>query len=183
MSIKIMSKVWEIDYLDIKEKMVLLALADSANDDGICWPKNTTLQKKCSLSSTPLGRCLKILTDVGLISYKRRSHLSKGGKSNLYEIKYSDFYTGRKTELIRLSREKYKRKSSSILHGSKNINRKAFKGDISTRVETNYKGLSQEDNNGCTDFDLQSECDSIVNELDNSKTLSQSLGSVKEGEK
>ena len=45
MSIKIMSKVWSLEYLDIKEKMVLLALADAANDDGICWPKNTTLQK------------------------------------------------------------------------------------------------------------------------------------------
>lgn len=174
MSIAIMSEVWKLDYLNSKEKMVLLALADSANDDGICWPKNLTLQKKCSLSTNPLSQSLKILKDVGLISFKRRSHVIEGAKSNLYQINYSDFHTGRKSEQIRLSREKFKRKSSSYSHGAKNSNSKLFKPDISTRVETNHKHLYQRREVSSvspickinSEFDLNSECLEIVTELD-----------------
>ena len=174
MSIKLMSKVWDIDYLDSKEKMVLLALADNANDDGVCWPNNSTLQKKCALSTNPLSRCLKILGDIGLISFRRRSHVTEGAKSNLYQINYSHFYTGRKTEQVRLSREKFKRKSLSYLHGAKNTDSNGFKPDFSTRVETNNKELYQDKSNVTDkggqslsdDFDLESECLDIAAQLD-----------------
>ena len=36
MSIALMTKVWRMD-LPTTDKMVLLALADAANDDGMCW--------------------------------------------------------------------------------------------------------------------------------------------------
>jgi hypothetical protein len=174
-----MSEVWEIDYLDTKEKMVLLALADTANDDGVCWPKNSTLQKKCSLSVNPLGRCLKILQDVGLISSRRRSHVIEGAKSNLYQINHSHFYTGRKTEQVKLSRQKFKRKSLSYLHGAKNTADNGFKSDISTRVETNSKRLSQEEKVSSTVFDIKTESSAIADELETIRSPSP-LGIVSE---
>lgn len=70
MSIKLMSHIWEHpgfqpgtpilegDSVKIQDKklrlmkFVLLALADNANDDGVCWPKVRTIAKKCNLSDT-----------------------------------------------------------------------------------------------------------------------------------
>ncbi len=41
MSIKIMTAVWNLDLPD-SEKLALLALADCANDEGLCWPSMAT---------------------------------------------------------------------------------------------------------------------------------------------
>ncbi|MGB5255148.1 MAG: helix-turn-helix domain-containing protein, partial [Sedimenticolaceae bacterium] len=32
-------------------KLVLMALADAADDQGVCWPSVSTLAKKCSVST------------------------------------------------------------------------------------------------------------------------------------
>lgn len=50
MSIKIMSKVWELSELSGGDLLVLLAIADFANDKGIAWPSVETLSKKARLS-------------------------------------------------------------------------------------------------------------------------------------
>ncbi len=38
MSIKAMTWAWGLAELPLRESMVLLALADNANDEGYCWP-------------------------------------------------------------------------------------------------------------------------------------------------
>mgnify|MGYP000141283017 CR=1 FL=1 len=50
MSIRLMSLVWDTD-LPQTEKLVLLALADWSNDDGVSWPKQSTIAQRCSLTS------------------------------------------------------------------------------------------------------------------------------------
>lgn len=47
MSIKLMSVVWEAD-LPSADKFLLLAIADSASDEGWCWPSTETLARKMS---------------------------------------------------------------------------------------------------------------------------------------
>jgi DNA-binding MarR family transcriptional regulator len=45
-----MAAAWQTETATHTEKLVLLALADNANDSGECWPSISTIAKKCSLS-------------------------------------------------------------------------------------------------------------------------------------
>ena len=47
------------------EKIVLLALADCANDEGGCWPSMATLAKKCSKSDRTVQASIKKLVKAG----------------------------------------------------------------------------------------------------------------------
>ena len=49
MSVKLMSRAWEMG-LPMGQKMLLLALCDHANDDGLCYPAQDKLAIKCSMS-------------------------------------------------------------------------------------------------------------------------------------
>lgn len=46
MSIKLMTKIWDCDYGQGTKLLLLLALADMANDEGYCWPSYKTLARK-----------------------------------------------------------------------------------------------------------------------------------------
>lgn len=74
MSVTLMSAVWVLD-LPTTDKMVLLALADAANDDGVTWlaVKSRTegkrsLLTKCSLSERAIQGAIKRLCDGGYLS-------------------------------------------------------------------------------------------------------------------
>lgn len=64
MSVRMMTLVWELDLPD-SEKLVLLALADCANDEGHCWPSVATLYKKCSKSERTVQSCIRTLCVKG----------------------------------------------------------------------------------------------------------------------
>ena len=67
MSIRIMSAVWEHAPVDGGSLLVLLAMADFANENGICWPAIPTLAKKARLSERQVQRVLHDLEDAKLI--------------------------------------------------------------------------------------------------------------------
>lgn len=75
MSIRIMSAVWSIDLPD-SQKIVLLALADNANDEGVCWPSMATIAKKCSKGTRTVQGVIKQLCDAGHLT--RKEVLGKG---------------------------------------------------------------------------------------------------------
>jgi len=82
MSIALMTAVWKLD-LAPSDKMVLLALADAANDDGVTWmavkSRNASkldLLKKCSLSERAVQGALKRLCEGGHLS--REDRIGKG---------------------------------------------------------------------------------------------------------
>ncbi|WP_313444527.1 hypothetical protein [Brevundimonas sp.] len=84
MSIAIMTAVWKLDMAP-SDKMVLLALADAANDDGVTWiavkhrkegDQRLDLLTKCSLSERAVQGALKRLVDAGHLS--RRDVPGKG---------------------------------------------------------------------------------------------------------
>lgn len=66
-SIKLMSAAWELD-IPTSNKMVLLALADCANDDGVCWPGINHLVRKCSVGERTVQRAIKELAAAGHIT-------------------------------------------------------------------------------------------------------------------
>jgi hypothetical protein len=59
-----MTAVWALKLAD-SEKIVLLALADCANDEGHCWPSMATLATKCSKTDRTVQAAIKALVDGG----------------------------------------------------------------------------------------------------------------------
>ena len=83
MSVKIMSQIWENSQQEGTALLMLLAIADHANDQGICWPSKRTLAKKCRVSERHAGRLIKkLVTDKEL-------EIQRGGgrgHSNVYKV-------------------------------------------------------------------------------------------------
>lgn len=61
-----MTRVWDLELPD-SDKIVLLALADCANDEGHCWPSVASLVRKCSKSERTIQGSIKRLVDEGLL--------------------------------------------------------------------------------------------------------------------
>ena len=69
MSIKVMTWTWDNTSVGGTELLVMLALADCANDEGgHCWPSISTLARKCRIDQRTAQRVLKRLADAGLIT-------------------------------------------------------------------------------------------------------------------
>ena len=86
MSIRLMAKAWELD-IPTNEKMLLLALCDHANDDGICYPSYDRLQVKCSFASrSTISANLKRLEAKNIIKKKIRNQSTGGRKTTVYTI-------------------------------------------------------------------------------------------------
>ena len=80
MSIKIMTAVWAVD-LPHSEKIVLLALADNANDEGACYPSVATLMQKCGMSDRSIQRSIVRLHELGHLTCHYRT-----GRSTVYTV-------------------------------------------------------------------------------------------------
>lgn len=89
MSVKVMSLVWEMD-LPTSEKMVLLVIADHADDQGEnAWPAVATIARKASLSDRQTQRMIKQLTNLGLISVEKQA----GGRREMRDDRRPNRYT------------------------------------------------------------------------------------------
>lgn len=75
-----MTEVWKSE-LPMTEKMVLLCLADFANDRGECWPSVDTIAGKCSCSDRTVQKAIKNLRAWGLLKLT-----TSPGKSHSYAI-------------------------------------------------------------------------------------------------
>lgn len=69
MSVKIMTWVWESAPSDLNpsELLILLALADHANDDGLAYPSQRHLGDKCRLTRVTANRAISKLCARGLV--------------------------------------------------------------------------------------------------------------------
>lgn len=67
------------------EKLVLLALADRANDDGECWPGRESLATKCSIGLRTIDGHILSLQKKGLLAVEHRRD-GKKIKTNLYRL-------------------------------------------------------------------------------------------------
>jgi hypothetical protein len=78
MSIKLMTAVWDREDLSSTQKLVLLSLADWANDEGLCWPSIDRLAIKTSLAGRSVQRIIRDLETMGFI--RRDEVLGKGNR-------------------------------------------------------------------------------------------------------
>jgi len=87
MSIKVMSEVWEHAPFVGTDLLVLLALADMANDDRECWPGQRHVAHKGRITIQQATSVLKNLELQGVIEVIHRTVPGRGNISNLYRIK------------------------------------------------------------------------------------------------
>lgn len=80
MSIAIMNKAWNTS-LPPTEKLLLLSLADQANDDGVAWPSIESISKKTGVSERTVFRHLVSLEELG---HLHREH--RVGTSSKYHL-------------------------------------------------------------------------------------------------
>lgn len=92
MSIKIMSRVWSESKQEGGNLLVALALADFANDDGVCWAKNDTIAEKSRLSERQVQRAISDLIRVGEI--EKISTPNGQRNCNTYRFMWGDILTG-----------------------------------------------------------------------------------------
>jgi len=71
-SIKILTQVWEGAPFDGYTLIVLLALADSASDEGWCWPSVEMLRTKARVPERTLYQALKNLIGAGWVQKENR---------------------------------------------------------------------------------------------------------------
>ena len=83
MSVRVSSWAWSLEEVMGSEALALLALADQANDQGLCWPAQEKLAPKARQSVSTLRRSLRSLEKMGLLTTITRSS-TRGRRSNLY---------------------------------------------------------------------------------------------------
>lgn len=76
-----MGLVWQLE-LPSHLKLVLLAIADHANDDGWAYPGQTSLARKCSVSPRQVRSSISQLVEAGLLESHRRGDR----RTNLYRV-------------------------------------------------------------------------------------------------
>ena len=59
MSIRLMSAVWQVDGLEPTSRLLLMALADHANDAGYCWPGLPLLAVKTHITIRQVQRQMR----------------------------------------------------------------------------------------------------------------------------
>jgi hypothetical protein len=63
-----------------------MALADIADDQGVCWPSHKTLARKCTLSDRTLRRVLTLLQSQQLLEVASRVRKDGSHASNSYRL-------------------------------------------------------------------------------------------------
>ncbi len=90
MSIRVMTSVWERSKASGTDLLVLLALADNANDQAECWPSIHYIARKCRIDDRTTQRrirSLEAINDVIVIRGGGRGGSSEWGtRSNKYII-------------------------------------------------------------------------------------------------
>ena len=85
MSILAMTWAWGLMELDQSQTLVLLALADAANDEGVCWPSQAEIGRKARLKDRAVRNQIRSLEAAGLLSVSRRA-TPQGRKTNVYHL-------------------------------------------------------------------------------------------------
>jgi hypothetical protein len=77
MSIKIMTRVWEQSKQGSSQLLLLLAIADNANDSGFAWPGQEYLAKKIRMNKKSIPRLAKKLQEAGELFVHNRADEGK----------------------------------------------------------------------------------------------------------
>ena len=81
---------WWLDHPDLEADgfAVLAALATYADEQGVCWPSQSTLAAKLKRSRPTINRILQRLDDMGLVSIEHRRGRDGSRLSCLYRLRF-----------------------------------------------------------------------------------------------
>lgn len=85
MSMLLMVKAMKTKVGNPLRKLVLIKLADNANDNGECWPSYQHIADQCEISTRSVIRHVDALCEAGLLSKEHRPG-PKGNTSNMYTL-------------------------------------------------------------------------------------------------
>jgi hypothetical protein len=80
-----MNWAWQ-QRLSPSQKLILMALADAANDFDVCWPSVSTVANKCCVSIRTVWRVMQKLVDRGLLLSEPRYRKDGSCSSNRYRL-------------------------------------------------------------------------------------------------
>jgi len=82
-----MTRVWDETRFRGTDLLILLCLADHANDQGACWPSYQTLAKRARCSRRQAIRCVQKLSAEGWIYIEHRRVGPLENKSNVFHLR------------------------------------------------------------------------------------------------
>lgn len=86
MSQRFINAAWLIENLTDAQRLVLICLADGANDQGVCWYSVPTIAKKVRRSDRTVQRTIRHLEDLGHVVRATRYRLNQSHTSNVYDV-------------------------------------------------------------------------------------------------
>ncbi|MGF1727045.1 conserved phage C-terminal domain-containing protein [Photobacterium nomapromontoriensis] len=86
MSMLLMVKAMQIKVGNPLRKLVLIKLADNANDLGECWPSYQHIADQCEIGRSTVRKHIKDLESAGLLRVENRKGGPKGNISNVYHL-------------------------------------------------------------------------------------------------
>lgn len=88
MSMELMVKAMKVKVGNPLRKLVLMKLADNANDQGECWPSYQHIADQCEIDRSTVRKHIKGLEEQGFLRIENRDG-PKGNSSNLYFLNLS----------------------------------------------------------------------------------------------
>lgn len=85
MSLMMMTQAFKVKVGNPARKLVLVKLADNANDHGECWPSYGHIAKECEMGKSTVRAHIKALADAGFLTIKNRRN-GELNQSNLYML-------------------------------------------------------------------------------------------------
>lgn len=85
MSMTLMVKAMHLKVGNPLRKLVLIKLADNANDQGECWPSYQHIADQCEIARSTVRKHIKDLESAGFLRIEHREG-PKGNSSNLYHL-------------------------------------------------------------------------------------------------
>lgn len=87
MSMLLMVKAMQSKVGNPLRKLVLIKLADNANDQGECWPSYQYIADQCEMSKRSVMAHIDALIEAGFLRKEHRIGGEKGNKSNVYTLR------------------------------------------------------------------------------------------------
>ena len=85
MSLKVLNWAWTIT-VPPAPKLVLMALADEADDSGFCFPSQGRIARKCSITDRSVRRLIGKLVALRHVAIEQRFNRNRGRTSNGYQL-------------------------------------------------------------------------------------------------
>lgn len=85
MSLMMMTQAFKVKVGNPARKLVLVKLADNANDQGECWPSYGHIARECEMGRSTVKAHIKALAEAGFlhVQYRRRGDTNS---SNIYKL-------------------------------------------------------------------------------------------------